>query len=431
MSVRQRAVYGVIWSTGISVAAQASSFFLTLGLARLLGKEIFGQWGIIQTTLSSIAGIAQLSMAVMAAKYVAQFRDSNPSRLGSVLGLSSLVTIIMSSLAATGLFFGANYVADVTLRAPYLKMDLEVSAIYLFFSIANGFQIGALSGFERFKPLALIGTFYGFSSLALILLFAYGAGLRGALSGLGLMAAVNWAIHHRILKRECQSKGIEVSVFGASKELSALFRFTLPATLSGIAGSIAVWFSGMILARQPAGFEQFALFAAATSLKSLVLFMPNVVARVLMPVLVNLLGNSDYETYLSVFRKNLIYTTGMACVVAAAIAMFAPYILLAFGKSFEQGSLVVILLAACAVFEVLGAAIYQKLFNVGWMWWGLSTVLFRSSILVVAAFLLVPALAAVGLAVANLLAYFLGMALTYLIVRIGVPVGSEALHQGK
>ena len=109
---------------------------------------------------------------------------------------------------------------------------------------------------------------------------------------------------------------------------------------------------------------------------------------------------------------------GSAVAVALPISLFAPYLLVAFGRTFVNGAPTIIALSVSAVFEVAVLALYQQVFTSGWMWWGLFIALLRSTLLTAFAAGLAPVLGAQGVACLNAIAQAGTLALTYAIVRV-------------
>lgn len=421
MNVRQRVVKGVLWSAGLSFATQAASFIMSFLLARVLGKQTFGEWGMIQTTIGSVAQIAQLSMAVTATKYVAELRHKDPGRVGRILGLCSAVTLITGGVATLGLLAFSGAIAADVLHAPHLARGVRLSAGFLFFLTINGYQIGALSGLEAFRRLAAAGAIYGAMSTTLVVLLGYFFGLDAALGGMSLAAAVNWAIHHLYLTRYCREHGVAANYRGLGEELAVLTGFTIPATLSGIVGSLGVWLSTVILVQAARGYEQMAVLSAAMTFRTAVLFAPTVISRVSTPLLVNLSGNVEQGAYQRVFTRNLLVLSGAAVAVAAPLALLAPWLLLAFGRNYEEGTPVVALLALATVFEVIVVALYQQIYATGSMWSSVAIAALRGALLVAVSAVLAPRLGALGVAWANAVAYGGSLVLTWAMVRSKMP----------
>src|SRR3954465_9073982 len=98
-SIRKRFGHGVAWNLFDTVLTQGSVFVTTMLLARILGKEVFGELGMIQSTMQTLATVAQLAAGFTATKYVAEYRDTNKARTGRILGLCSVMTFANGALA--------------------------------------------------------------------------------------------------------------------------------------------------------------------------------------------------------------------------------------------------------------------------------------------------------------------------------------------
>jgi O-antigen/teichoic acid export membrane protein len=417
LSLRRRALHGIAWSAGLSVATQALNFAMMSLLARALGKHAFGEWGILQSTLGTIGAVAQLSVSVAATRYIAELRHRDVHRAGAVLGLCSAVTLVTGPLAAIVTIAVSRPLA-AELGSPALAQPVQLAALYLLLATLNGFQQGALAGLEQFRPLALLGLLYGVASVVLVPIMGRALGVSGAMFGLGIATLVSWIGHHLVLRRLLREAGIAVSYRDARRQLGVLFDFTVPATLAGIASMVAIWLSNVFLVHQPSGYEQMASFAAATNLKGLVLFAPTVTSRVSMPLLTNLLGNRDHETYRYALSRNLLLTTAGAAVLAAAVAAACKYLLVIFGHDYEGAAPIVAVLALSGVLEVASLGLYQHVFSAGWMWSALVMVVFRSVALVAVARALVGREGALGIAWAHVVSQAVAVLATYWIVRV-------------
>ena len=95
-SIRGRFVSGITWNVVSAAFIQGSVFLTNVAIANILGREVFGEFGMIQNTMLIVAGIAQMSMGVTATKYIAEFRSNDKARAGRILGLCS--SIITASL---------------------------------------------------------------------------------------------------------------------------------------------------------------------------------------------------------------------------------------------------------------------------------------------------------------------------------------------
>lgn len=130
-------------------------------VGRLLGKEGFGELGMIQNTIGMFGTLAGFGMGLTANKHVAEFKRTDPARAGRIIALTNTTAWSASGIMALVLLFFGPWLAAKTLAAPHLAGLLQVSALLLFLSGINGAQTGALSGFEAFKAIARINLISG------------------------------------------------------------------------------------------------------------------------------------------------------------------------------------------------------------------------------------------------------------------------------
>ncbi len=402
------------WSFGVSIVAQASTVAMSFVLARIIGRSAFGEWAAVQSTVGTISGIAQLSMSVTATKFVAELGRSDPARAGRILGVCSAITLLTGAAAALAVFGSAPWFAGSVLRAPHLAGGLRISAASLFLLTVNGYQTGALAGLQRFRSLAVLASCQGVATAVLVTGLALGAGLEGAFAGYALAAALTWVIFHQALRAECQACGIRVEYGQLRRELRVLAHFALPATLAGVAGMLTSWLATLILVRQPGGYAEMATFSAAGTLRGAVLFAPTAVTRVSAPVLASLVGAGALARHRDALRGSVLLAAFAAALVAAPIASGAPWLLGLFGRSFQGGAMVVVVMALSGVFEAGGQALNQEFLSRSRMWWNLLMVTGRGVVLVAATSLLAPSRGALGAAWALLLAY--GLAVLFVLV---------------
>ena len=247
---------GVFWNLIGTVFAQGSVFLTAIILARILGKETFGEFGIIQSTLLTLTSIAQVATGVTATKYVAEFRDVDKARAGRVLGLCSVLTLVTGIFAICLMVISTPWLAEHIFNAPHLGSSLLVAAAFVLFSVMNGYQIGALAGLESYKSISLYGALLGAVYLAVCGVGADLWGLHGALGGMVISALLRWCVYGAVLRHELFRWDIRVKLREGLLEREILHRFALPAALSGLTSMPAIWMGNALLVRQPDGYAE-------------------------------------------------------------------------------------------------------------------------------------------------------------------------------
>ena len=348
-SLRARFAVGAFWSVAGAVIARGFLLAASVVCAWFLGKEGFGALGMIQSTAGMFGIFAGLGLGITATKYVSEFRRQDPLRTGRVLALSASAAFLSGSIITVLVILLAPYLAQHVLAAPQLATPLAIGAGLVFFGALNGAQTGALAGFEAFQTIARVNIYAGLASFPLIVLGVWRGGLRGAVWGSVAALAVNWALNNRALRRECAKANISYQLAGCRRELGMLHRFSLPAFLASILVVSAVWICNALLARQPQGYAELGLYAAADKWRVMIVFVPAYVFAMVVPVLSNLHGEGDRAGFRKVFRANLQLNGSLALFAAVAVAVFAAPIMAVYGKSFGGGQVVLIVLAFSAI----------------------------------------------------------------------------------
>src|SRR5262249_48607419 len=154
----------------------------------LLGRQVFGEYVMIQSTALTLGNIAQLAMGYTATKHIAEFRSIDRDRAGRILGLCSFASMTVACIAATALLAGGSWLGREILHAPQLGFGLTLAAGQVLFCALNGYQTGALAGLEAYEALGCVGIISGTVYLIMCVATGWGGGLNSLLLGLSLSA---------------------------------------------------------------------------------------------------------------------------------------------------------------------------------------------------------------------------------------------------
>jgi len=388
---------GAVISRGLMLAASVL-------VARILGKTGFGELGMIRSTVGMFGVFAGFGLGLTATKHVAEFRRSDPERAGRIIGLSGLFVMLTGGLMALGLFIFAPWLAEHTINAPHLASLLRIGAVILFINVLNGAQTGALAGFEAFKTIAYVNLFVGLISFPILVCGAYFGGLTGAVWALAINLGVNWLLNHLALRKEARRYNVPLAFRDCSCELSILWKFSLPAALSGSMIGLVNWACSAMLVNQRDGYGEMAIFSAANHWYEMLLFLPALLGQVVLPIFSERLGQKDtkqsLKTMVLAIKVNALLV--MPLVLLGSIA--SPYIMNFYGGGFGEGwpTLIVVLLTAglLAIQTPVGPIIAAS----GRMWIGFTMNLGWALTFIVGTLLLLD-FGSLGLATARVIAY--------------------------
>ena len=413
-----RLAKGVFWSMAGAVISRGLMLAAGVCVARMLGKTGYGELGMIQSTVGMFGVFAGFGLGLTATKHVAEFRQSDPDRAGRIISLSWLVAMVTGGLMAAGLFLFAPWLAQHTINAPHLSGVLRISALILFINALNGAQTGALSGFEAFRTIAYVNLFVGLFSFPILVGGAWFGGLTGAIWALAINLGFNWMLNHLALRKEARRFKVPFTFKHCSRELSVLWRFSLPAVLSGAMVGPVTWVCSALLVNQPDGYGEVGVFSAANQWYAMLLFLPGLLGQVVLPVLSERLGqketNQSMKTMVLAIKANALLV--LPLVLLASIA--SPYIMGLYGEGFRSGwpTLVVVLLTAASF--VVHAPVGQIIAASGKMWIGFTINGGWAIAYIVSTFLLLD-FGSVGLATARAIAYvFLTIWVSWFAIRL-------------
>jgi O-antigen/teichoic acid export membrane protein len=420
-SIRVRLTRGISWNFVNSLFTQGTVFLTNVVIANILGRQIFGEFGIIQNTVLFFASLGQMAIGLTATKYIAEFRSSDPARTGRILGLCSRISFLAALIVALIAVLSASRLASAILNAPHLTLGLILSSGIIFFSIITGFQTGALAGLEGYRRLGRAAMIQAFFYLVVCGLFAFLWRLEGALVGLAISLGLRWFIFDRALKKEIASQQISFDFSNWWKEKAILKKFAVPSAVIVFFSMSSLWVTNLFLVRQPDGYSQMGLFTAAYNLRTMIIFLPNLMNNVGISLLNNQKGKENIKEYKNIFWTNMILTQSVALVVSLIVILLGPWLLRAFGKEFPEGYTVLLLLVVSALAEILSTATYQVIQSQEKMWLSFFRINIPWCIAFIASgYIFIPAHLAAGLAWAYLTAWCVHAAITgYQAWRIG------------
>jgi len=417
-NIHVRFATGITWNIVSSVFTQGAVFLTTIVIANILGKEIFGEFGMIQNTVLIVSGMAQMAMGVTATKYVAEFRSSDPAKTGRILGLCLTVSFITALISTLMVLLSSSWLASAVLKAPHLTQGIILSSGIIFFSVIDGYQAGALAGLEAYGRLARAGMLQGIIYICFCSIFTWFWGLEGALGGLAISYCLRWSIFNRALKHECAAQNISLDRRNWWTERHVITKFAIPAAVIGFFTMPAVWLSNVLLVRQPDGYAQMGIFSAAFTLRTMIIFLPGLMNNVGMSLLNNQKGVKNERDYKKVFLINIALTISVVLLGGMIILLIGPWLLTAFGKDFADGYTVLLILVFSAIAETLTLAIYQAIQSQERMWLSFFSINAPWCVsFIISAYFFIPTNTAAGLAWAYVIAWSVAAAMTGLQVR--------------
>lgn len=405
-SLAQRFVHGSLWSLIGAVGTQSLTLLASVFVARLLGKELFGQFSFLQGTVMTAATFGGFGLGLTATRYVAYYRRDDPARAGSFIRFVMSITSAISALGATLMAIGAPYFAIHVFRLPELSTCIRWAALYLFCVTVNGVQTGILAGFESFRAIANVNITRGIATVILTVPCVWLWNLEGAVAAMGLAGAVAYMMSLFQIASVTRAHGIPSAPSIDWSHAKVLWSFSLPTVMAEVLVSPVTWLACLWLSRQPNGYAELGLFGAANQWKSGISFIPLVLSVPLLPLLTSL-ANEREKTFNRLVLFSAALNTGVAAIAGLIVLLALPFISLSYGKSFAGLNAILVPMMAAGAISCAAMTIGNALASEERMWVGFSLNLIWAGCLLTTAYFAIPLAGARGLAYSFLAAYVL------------------------
>ena len=403
-SVAYRLAHGAFWSLAGTALSRILALAASMVTARILGKAVYGEFGIVSSTVLTFQAFASLGMTITATRYVAELRTKDPLRAGRILGLSRVLST-GSGLLATGLLWVfASFLATRTLGAPQLSGPLRIAGIALLFTTMSSAEQGALAGFEAFRWITWLNVWSGLIGVPFAVVGVWLWGLDGAVWATVATAAVQWLLTGVAVRKRAAEDRISVDLRGFWQEQSILWTFSLPALAQGIMVSPVTWAATAILVNRPGGYLEMGAYSAANQWYSAVIFLPAALGAAVLPVLTERIGQADQAGARNVLRVAVAMNAAVVGPIVLVGSAASPWIMRMYGSSFAAAwpTLLVVLVTAgvVAVLNPVGnlLAAANRVWLGFWMNTGWAVVLLGTTVVLVRS-------GAFGVALARLIAY--------------------------
>lgn len=402
----QRLVKSASWSLIGTVSGKTLMLVAFIMVARIIGKEEYGKIGVLRSTITMFMVFSSLGMGLTAARYVAYYRNSNKEKAYQIHKASNQVAFIFGLFITVFLLLFSRQISQLSFGTADLSVSLQLTVIALFFSTVSSAQSGTLTGFEDFKRLGINNLVYGIIQFFLIIIGAYFWGSNGVLLSLGVAAAIFVLLNQMSINKHFDSSFTNFKTF--TPEIRNIFvKFSLPAMLSTFVALPVIWLAKTLLVRTD-GFGEMAIFDVSEQWYLMVLFVPNSIGAIILPMLSNSLSEGSGNEYKKLLKLNLLVNCVIVTSLTVVIVILAPFILKLYGSNFTSYLPLRILLIA-AILQTINSVLGQVIASKAKMWLGFAVNLFWGASFLISAYVFVGYLnlGSLGLSYAFLVSYLL------------------------
>lgn len=321
------------WALLGNIIIKGLGLFAGIIVARILGKEIFGEYGMIKNTLTSIAVFSTFGLGYTATKYIAEYSNKKENYISQIITNSYKITLLTSVIMALGLLIFSSYISNSILHNPNMVFPLRFTAVWIVFNALNSTQIAILSGFGKFKQMARVNSLIGIITFLLTVLLTYFFNLNGALLALIIAQVFNWFLFNRIIRELNGEYSIKDRAFNEKLNFKSMIKFSFPVALQEGVFSLSSWLLALLIVKL-SDYGELGVYVAALQWLTIVLFVPAVLRNV---ILSHLTSNIDMENEYSKTLKTLLFFNFLITFIPFLIIYaFSDFIISFYGESFAD-----------------------------------------------------------------------------------------------
>lgn len=365
------------WSLTGNVFGKGLALFAGILVARFLGKDVYGEFGILRNTIFTIGVFSTFGLGYTATKYIADFQNNNPSKIRSVINNANIITLGFSVSMAVLLFCFANFISRHWLEAPHLNTPLRIFSVLVIFNAITTTQIGILSGFKKFKQIARINIIIGVITFILSIAFTYLYSLIGALIALLIAQIINCILNYRIVQNAVGNLESEkASDYNLLKEM---IRFSTPIALQEFLYCFSSWIF-MYLLMKFSTYGEVGLYSVAMQWSGVILFIPGVLRNVTLAYLSGTINQVNNHN--KVFNIMIVVSIIATLFPTVIVYIFSDYIVNFYGESFKDLNAVLNISVFTTLFHAMANIYAQEYTAKNMNWIMLIIVTFKSFVIV-------------------------------------------------
>ncbi|KAB8152151.1 oligosaccharide flippase family protein [Kordia sp. TARA_039_SRF] len=317
------------WSLFGNVAHKGLAIVAGIFIARILGRDIFGEYSIIKSTITAAALFSNFGLMYTSTKFISEYNKKSKEDLKLIVKYTHQIVLLLSSVVAILICLNAEYVAEVILESETFKKPLQIFGVLIIVNSLVSLQIGILAGLGKFKEMSKINAIVGVLTLVLSIVFVYSYGLYGALAALLIVQVVNLLLSFRLIGASLPK---DITYNTEEPELrKAIIKFSFPIAIQEAVYSVFSW-TIVYLILNVSSSGEVGLYRASLQLNAIILFIPGILRNVVL----SHLSSADEDDHSKIMKTILKINFVATFIPALILFLGANYIAQLYGETFSD-----------------------------------------------------------------------------------------------
>lgn len=334
------------WSFTAAVATKLSVVVTGVLVARELGAQSFGEYGLIQSAIVMLANVVAQATTTATAKHIGQYKHTSPEKTGRGIALTLCFCVFFcSAIIALSLLFPV-FLTQTILGCADLKGAGVIVVSIITLVILSGWTQGCLTGWEQYRCIALINAIIAIMAIPITYLLTIKYQMKGALLGLAgaQLATVFWSA--LACWRTFKATGAGLRLVGALTQKHIVLSVGLPVLCTGLMVAPINWYGNKLLVETVNGLAALGVYVAAVQWHAILSHVSVVLGSVLLPML----AANSLEESRKLDALNSLSGWLVVLVLIQPLIMFPEMITKLYGHSFHghdfEGALIWLLLGS-------------------------------------------------------------------------------------
>lgn len=339
-------------------------------VARLLGKDVYGEFGLLRNTLIIIAVFSTMGLGYTATVFISEAKEKTKNIVYPLVKVIELMTVIFSGFISLCVFFFSNELA-LFLEDEALDLPLKILSVIILFNAVTTSQIGILAGLKAFKGTAVVNLVSGILNFILTCWLTFIYGFVGALSALLISQIINCLLNSGLLRislKDYASAGMQLNL------VAPIIKNSLPVALQEMVVSFTHWLFSIVLLKI-SNYGEVGLVTVASQWEAILLFVPIALRNVTL----SHMSSSGKEDADKIMKRMLLVNVMVSLVPTLLFYIFNNLFDMMYGPTFKNVGIVITLACVYAtvnsVFAVFASTYMARKRN-----WTLFTISFLRGI---------------------------------------------------
>jgi O-antigen/teichoic acid export membrane protein len=308
------------WSVLGNVIGYSLLFIAGVIVARILGKNLYGEYGMLKSIFTSIGMFSTFGLSYTGTKYVAELKGVSLSKTGNFIKKSAIITFVLSLLCSMLLFYYSQEIATKWLESTSISFYLKTFSLLIMLYAFTYLLLALIAGLGEFKALAKINSITGLFSFVLTTLFTIKWSLKGAMVALLLSQVINCLLSLKVIIKKIGYKSLfQKKINSDLISFKEILSFSLPIALQETIYTFSTWFINLFILWY-GSYGDIGLYSAAIQWNSIILFVPGILRNVILTHLTESNSSSSFNRIFKNVSLLSFVVTFIPCVVIFALS---------------------------------------------------------------------------------------------------------------